>query len=161
MAHTSVIGIDPGLVHTAGVRIALFQEEQAWEVDTCVVDGVDLPALEEIAGWAKYYGDPVVIEAYRPRSHYQNDARMGKAVNDLKRLIPGSRSLENTGVKKVVKPAFMRALDVWTFSTTTHHQDLRSAARIGLFGLLKDDATNEALADFVRDHLEGNRWRRV
>lgn len=156
--HIGVIGIDPGLVHTGAVRILLLPEEQKFSTDFLVVDGVSDAELDKLAEWCSLFTDPVFIEAYRPRSHFQNDARMGKAVNDLKRLIPRAKSLDNTGVKQVVKTDFMKALDVWTFPVVTHHQDLRSAARIGLYGLMKDEASNEVLADFIRDHLEGNSW---
>ena len=40
----------------------------------------------------------------------------------------------------------------------THHQDLRSAARIALLGMLRDEQMNRLLADVVRDHLAGETW---
>lgn len=52
----------------------------------------------------------------------------------------------------------MNLLGVWKFSTVTHHQDLRSAARIALFGMLKNEETNRLLADVVADHLKGSDW---
>ena len=70
------------------------------------------------------------IEAYRPRSHLQSDARMGALVNKLRDSIPGSRTMDNTGMKTVITPELMKLMGVWLFTTKSHHQDLRSAARI-------------------------------
>jgi hypothetical protein len=62
------------------------------------------------------------------------------------------------GVKKVVKSPLMELLGVWDFRLKTHHQDLRSAARIALLGMLKDDHLNKLLTDVVADHLRGENW---
>ena len=35
----------------------------------------------------------------------------------------------------------------------------QAAARILVYGMLKDPALNRVLFDFVQDHLDGNPWR--
>jgi hypothetical protein len=59
----------------------------------------------------------------------------------------------------VVRRQLMELVGVWSFTTSTHHQDLRSAARIALLGMLKHAVTNELLADIVADHLKGTTWQ--
>lgn len=83
---------------------------------------------------------------------------MTVAVSQIKTSTQGTVLL-NEGVKKVIRPELMRLLEVWLFTTTTHHQDLRAAARIGLFGMVKDTYLNQVLADLVRDHLAGDDWK--
>lgn len=154
------IGVDPGLVHTGIVGLGF--DEGLHQVHTWseVVDGLDAEAVADVTnGWPDA---PVVIEAYRPRSHYQADARMGAGINEMKRLIKRATTLDNTGVKKIVTPELMKLLDVWSFPTTTHHQDLRSAARIALYAMLKDDNMNHLLSAFLYDEfIAGQPWFRI
>jgi hypothetical protein len=72
--------------------------------------------------------------------------------------MPKATVVLNTGVKKIVKRPLMELLGVWSFATGTHHQDLRSAARIALYGMLKHEPLNRLLSDVVRDHLRGEDW---
>lgn len=165
-----VWGVDPGLVDTGIVQISFDTDTQRWYVIHTVFKGVvdaqgkrRIPSAEiadylnaEVPSHAMIY-----IEAYRPRSHYQNDAEMGRAINDLKARIKKAKSLDNTGMKKIVKPALMQRLNVWAFSTKTHHQDLRSAAMIALYGMLKDEVGNNVLFQFLCDELAGRPWTQV
>ena len=144
----TIIGIDPGLVDTGVVIMNLEHEAQRahwnWDVDFEVFDAarrVNLPA------WIKtYQGAHVFVEAYRPRgNNYGEDPKMRELMSWLKQELPKAKVLDNTGVKQVVLPDLMKLLRVWDFPKTTHHQDLRSAARIGLLGAMKDPALNEPL----------------
>ena len=165
-----VWGVDPGLVDTGIVQISFDTDTQRWYVNHTVFKGVvdtrgtrRIPS-EDIAAYLNTEVPShavIYIEAYRPRSHYQNDAEMGRAINDLKARVRKAKSLDNTGVKKVVKPALMQRLNVWTFSTKTHHQDLRSAAMIALYGMLKDEVGNNVLVQFLCDELVGRPWTQV
>lgn len=165
-----VWGVDPGLVDTGIVQIGFDTDTQRWYVNHTVFKGVvDSHGTRRIpsAEIADYLNNKVpdhaaiYIEAYRPRSHYQNDAEMGRAINDLKARVRKAKSLDNTGMKKVVKPELMQRLNVWTFSTKTHHQDLRSAAMIALYGMLKDEVGNNVLVQFLCDELVGRPWTQV
>lgn len=158
---THVVGIDPGLVHTGVVSMVFIPPKKKIYVNHEVIVGTDAALLKGIVGNWDYTCRStavVFIEGYKPRSNFGTDLRMVKAVNDCQAALPNSKVLNNMGVKKVVKRSFMELLGVWSFSTTTHHQDLRSAARIALLGMLKDDTMNQLLADVVRDHLEGSDW---
>lgn len=155
----AVIGVDPGLVHTGLVRLELNPVKRTWSTGFHAV--LDL-RYDEIVRWCKEgRPDKVFIEAYRPRSHFQSDARMVQAVHELKQRLPGARVLDNTGVTKVVTPELLQLLGLWKFSMTTHHQDLRSAARIAILGLLKNEQWNQILAELVMDHVDGNPWSHI
>ena len=156
-----VVGIDPGLVHTGAVRFLLRPAVREVETHHAVFSGTrPEPVRDWVLDGAYRVRPRVYVEGYRPRSHLGTDEKMTVAVNEMKKLT-GGRVLLNEGVKKVIRPELMRLLDVWLFSTATHHQDLRSAARIALYGMVKDDQTNQVLADLVRDHLKGDDWKVV
>lgn len=154
---THVVGVDPGLVHTGVVAFRFSPGLRRVQVDTFLVSGPDAASVRTIA--TARLPASVFIEGYRPRSHLSSDKRMQQAVTEMHRALPQSRVLDNTGVKKVVRKGLMELLQVWNFHTVSHHQDLRSAARIALYGMLKDEQLNGVLANVVLDHLQGRTWR--
>ena len=159
MDYLTAMGVDPGLVHTGVVTLTLDRGRREFFTDHRVLDGVGPVALSELedlrAGWLPHKGASFV-EAYRPRSAYDSDARMGKAVSDI--AARGFLPINNTGVKKVVRRELLEALGLWNFTTATHHGDLRSAAYIMLYGMLKDPRMNEYLAQFATDYLIHAPW---
>lgn len=153
-----VAGVDPGLVHTGVVRLEFEPEFREITVCHTVINGPS-PSQVRHAAFANFdLADHGFIEGYRPRSNLGTDKRMVEAVQAI-RQATGFKVLLNTGVKKVVKQPLMDLLGVWKFSTPTHHDDLRSAARIALLGMLKDDGLNALVTDVVRSHLAGRTWR--
>ena len=155
-----VIGIDPGLVHTGCVSMRFDETHRIVTVQHAVVRGPDVDKVKE---WIKSLEQPgprphIFIEKYAPRQRLNTDERMVKADAAFLTGLRGCKMIRNTGSKQVVKQELMQLLGVWQFSTPTHHQDLRSAARIGLFGMMKDPPLNAWLADVVRDTLDGNPW---
>lgn len=155
MKTTTVVGIDPGLVHTGVVTFIFWPHCRSWSMKSEVVNGLDLAAIEQIV--ADVEPDHIYIEAYRPRSNFKEDTRMVEAIGALKQM-PHATAINNTGVKKVVTDDLMKLLHCWKFSTVTHHQDLRSAARIGLYGMLKSLELNELLTRLVADELDKKPW---
>lgn len=166
MSVTHVVGVDPGLVHTGCVGLVFAPAERTVFVNHEAVSGLDTKAVAEFIGqpWPQdsaAWGclpPAIFIEGYRPRSHLQQDKQMAQAVTDMKRALPGSVVLQNTGVKKVIRQPLMELVGCWRFSTPTHHQDLRSAARIALLGMCKDEEMNRLLATVVTDHQKGSTW---
>lgn len=162
MKTTHVVGIDPGLVHTGAVRLVFKHEARSLVIDHEALLGDD---ANKVAAWAdgsgihpSLYSKPhIFIEGYRQRSSFNTDKRMIEAVSEMRVATKGT-VLDNTGVKKVVKRELMDLLGVWKFSTPTHHQDLRSAARIALYGMLKDDDLNAVVTGVLVDHLNGRPW---
>ena len=70
----------------------------------------------------------------------------------------GGKLLRNMGVKKVVSKELMDLLHCWSFPTRTHHQDLRSAARIALLGMMLEPALNQVLYSYTTDTIDGRIW---
>jgi hypothetical protein len=150
--------VDPGLVHTGVVELVFDSARKDLEIIPTTVVGPDADAVRQVVNPKPWNQRAVFIEGYRPRSNFGTDQRMVVAVKEMKDALRGAIVLNNTGVKKVVKKPLMQLLEVWSFPTVTHHQDLRSAARIALLGMLKDPALNRLLSDMVRDHLKGGGW---
>jgi hypothetical protein len=155
-----VVGIDPGLVHTGVVRMLFSTSAKRLIVEHEAVVGTDAVAVKS---WIVDPGHitsrtDVFIEKYVPRMKLSSDERMVKFEQDLRRALPKAKLLPNMGVKRVVPQPLMEVLGVWKFPTSTHHQDLRSAARIALYGMMKDPELNGVLAATVRDHLNGRTW---
>lgn len=154
MSVTHVIGIDPGLVHTGLVELYFDDTNKVLDVDTKVTSGIDLPLVK---AWCAASRD-VYIEQYRPRQRLQQDVRMVQLEQDLRRTLPTAKFLTNMGIKNVVTEELMRLLGLWKFTTVTHHQDLRSAARIALLGMMKNADLNEVLSTVVREHIDQQNW---
>jgi hypothetical protein len=154
MSVARVIGVDPGLVHTGLVGLEFDTDQHELEVSHALVQGIDVP---QIQGWCMT-GWWVFVEAYRPRLKLQSDMRMVQAEQDLRRALPTAKFIPNMGILNVVSTDLLKMLEVWKFPTTSHHQDLRSAARIALLGMMKDKHLNTVLSDTVRDALDGDPW---
>lgn len=155
-----LVGVDPGLVHTGVVRMLFCPVEKEIFVHHEVIAGLNAKALQLwLHKYPSWQPKPIIyIEAYRPRSNLNSDKRMVEGVAAIKAVTKGA-VLQNTGVKAVVKKDLMKVLGVWDFTTKTNHQDLRSAARIALLGMLKYADGNQLLSDIVRDYLDGSPWR--
>ena len=154
---THVVGIDPGLVDTGVVWMTFDSADKSIYVTHEVITGPDADAVK---AWMNVTGKPpaIFVEKYVPRMKLNSDARMVAAEADLRRVFPKAKFLPNMGIKRVVTQPLMSLLGVWIFPTTTHHQDLRSAARIALFGMMKDPELNAVVSLVVRDHLNGRTW---
>lgn len=156
------------MVHTGVVRLVFLPDDHRIDVDHEAIAGPDALAISAwindgpmyLFGGEQHTLAPpqVYVEKYRPRSHFDSDARMVDVQSRIKAALPDATLVLNTGVKKVVRRELMELFGVWQFATRTHHQDLRAAARIALFGMLKDEHLNRLVANVVRDHLDGRPW---
>ena len=158
MSIVHVIGVDPGLVHTGVIGMQFAIHSQTVLVTHKVVDG---PDVGEVAKWVSDWPStkPVVfVEQYRPRQHLSADQRMTQVEHELKAALRGATFLPNMGIKRVISRDLMEVLEVWRWPTSTHHQDLRAAARIALLGMVKDAVLNELLASVVLDFLDQQPW---
>jgi hypothetical protein len=153
---TTVGGVDPGLVHTGLIHLKFQRDVRIIDVTPGFILGTSAPASNI---WFYQQGRPdhIFIEGYKPRSHLATDKQMVEAVAGFRSVLRGTVLL-NYGVKKVVRKDLMKLLEVWSFKTVTHHQDVRSAAYIALFGMLKDERLNRLLYDIVWDHHNGRSW---
>ena len=159
MTVAHVIGIDPGLVDTECVSLVFRPGLKTLIIEHEVVSGTDVDAVSD---WVHHASRPktkhIFIEAYRPRMKLDSDQRMVQAEQELRRALPDAKVLPNMGIKRVIPQQLMEVFGVWSWPTVTHHQDLRSAARIAMLGMVKEPRLNTAMADVVRDYLEGRPW---
>ena len=167
-----LIGIDPGIVHTGIVAYGICTH-QSYRIPMIyrVIDTEDADAEDRVKliteGVSKFLEDilpelaafnyateetPMLtfIEDYRSRaSSNKPDAQMREIVSALRRLLPLANVVDNTGSKKIARPALMQQLGLNTFRAT-HHQDLQAASRIMIYGALKQDQLNALLADLLQ-----------
>jgi hypothetical protein len=157
MASTSIVGIDPGLVDTGVVRFTFYPKTKRVAISSAVEPAFALDSSpQKIEAWIRgEVGSDkarVFIEKYNPRPGIKANVRMQEMENILVRTLHHTERINNMGIKTIITTQMMQLFQVWNFSVGTHHQDLRSAARIALYGAVKDDELNQLVADVVRDH---------
>jgi hypothetical protein len=154
-----ITGIDPGLVDSGVVGLTFKPNLKQLHIEHTVYPGTEFDGLSDwiYRSWrpAKQF---VFVEKYTPRMKLDSDQRMVQAEQELRRTLSDATFLPNMGIKRVIPQTLMEVFGVWSWPTVTHHQDLRSAARIALLGMVKEPALNRIMADLVRDHLEGRPW---
>ena len=145
-------GIDPGIVTTGVVTLSIDSDDRYCQVFETALTQEELPNLRL---WTPT--ERIFIEAYEPRSNFGHDTRMAELVKQIADKTGGT-VISNKGVKKVIRKKLMEHLGLWNFQTQTHHQDLRSAAYIMLYGMVKDEVGNQLLTQIVMDHLAHDDW---
>lgn len=156
------VGIDPGVVHTGCVSLRFDPKARTIDVRYRVVNGVD---EDEIQDWLDTHRGPIFIEDYNPGNYGREDKRMSEALGRLKAMFPPSddplvKYVDNAGINTLLPLPVLKVYGVHKFLTATHHNDLVSAAKIALLGLLqgKDLELRRLVSQPVLDHLEGNPW---
>ena len=152
------IGIDPGLVHTGCVYLEIDHEKRRLTVRYLVIDSGDhaAQAAEWVDQLTKAKKTPVFIESYRERGqNYGTNTGMRQLLGEFRTHLPSATVLDNMGVKKIVRRPLRQVLGLDSFPTT-HHQDLESAARILVMGMLKDEKLNLELTKVLEAHLDGD-----
>jgi hypothetical protein len=158
----SITGIDPGLVDTGIVDLhfdtnnkRLYRRRQVlnpWSDSAYTLHRTTGPLMA-----SDHDRRFTFIEGYRPRAHLSTDKRMVELVRDIQKVTRG-KVLANTGIKTVVKKPLLVELACWQFNMSTHHDDLRSAARILVLGMLKNPELNRVLSDYIADNINGHPW---
>ena len=154
MSIITLNGIDPGIVDTGAVTFFLDTDRLTLSVKAEKLPGTIPEPIEEYVKRNTRDRTFTFVEAYRDRGTiFNTHGTMRNIEAAIRRSLPGAEILDNTGVTKVVKRPLMQLLDCWDFPTVTHHQDLRSAARIALYGGLKDTEINSLLTKIVMKRL--------
>lgn len=159
MIHTFV-GIDPGLVHTGMVVMSVNEKARSITADALVIEGGRNHAEQayQVMDYRTVNLERIFIESYRERANaYAEDPKMRELLADFRRMFPEAVVLDNTGVKKVVTRHVMDVFGMYDFPAT-HHRDLESAARIMLYGMMKDDILNALAYQIVADYINGFPW---
>lgn len=157
MDNLTIAGVDPGVVHTGTVVLEI--DVRLGTVHSWSRAFDRAPATEIADHLHGFKPDSIYIEDYNPRQNFNNDVRMVQAVGSLRQAMPRATVVDNAASTTLVTRDLMELLGVWNFNTPTHHQDLRSAARIALFGMLKNkDGQREFLSDLVHMYLKGRKF---
>lgn len=157
MGTTTVAGIDPGLVHTG--LVVLEFSKNCFELSTshAVIDGLDPDQTKvelEMAVHPRSISTvDIFTEHYRPRSGFGTNERMVWANSAFPATV-GGKALRNPGVLNIVQRPLLELLGLWSWPTPTHHADLRSAARIAILGMMRDEYLNRVLYTHVTHRLE-------
>ena len=151
-------GIDPGLVHTAVVTLEVDPFVKRWGTSFRVFDGLGDDVVEEIKQHTRR-DTAVFVEEYKPRSHFSQDNEMVSGVSRLNKAIHKAQVISNTGVKKVVRRKVMDYFDLWNWPQVTHHQDLRSAGYILLYGMYKEPEFNQLIYNILADEFVRQPWQ--
>jgi hypothetical protein len=160
---THIVGIDPGLRDTGVVTLSFDPFNKTVSVRSFVIDGQTVKTKPDLirwwlAGFSQATDMRVFIEKFVPRPGMNTTPEMTELERLLSSDIKGSKLVRNTGVKQVINNELLKLFGVWKFDVVTNHDDLRSAARIALFGMAKDPSLNTLLADVVRAGLDGTPW---
>lgn len=163
MKTAHIVGIDPGLRDTGVVRMAFDPVTRIVLVNTLVVHHSDVATTTlHISEWLEQYNklsEPrIFIEQFVPRPGMTTSPMMLELERGLASQLKQAELVRNMGVKQIIPQELMQLLKVWLFSTATNHDDLRAAARIGLYGMVKDPSMNTILADVVQAQLDGDPW---
>lgn len=151
-----VFGVDPGIVHTGLVELNWDFHNQELRITARSVDGITEQSVIELRRCIQRRmrrKSNIIVEEYRPKSHFSSDTKMVEGQAMLKLHLPSAKIINNSGVKSIVSKELLQLLNLYDWSTTTHHNDLRSAARIALLAMLRDERANNRLAKFVEAAL--------
>ena len=160
---TSIIGIDPGEVHTGCVALLFNEGDRTIDVHYAVINGVE---VVEVRAWIEDMVKPaaIFIEDYNPGNFGRVSKRMSEALGRLKAEFPPAdhpyivKYVDNAGINTLIPIAVQRAFGVSRFSVSTHHNDLVSAGKIALLGMLQDKSQHNLRAlvsRVVKDELWG------
>ena len=84
--------------------------------------------------------DYAVVEKYEARdSDYSRDNSVRYTIRTIKECIPNIIEQRNAGYAQDIPEPLLKKLGMWKFDDKTHHQDIRSAARLGLFWAMRND----------------------
>ena len=88
--------------------------------------------------------DKVIFEHFEARENSKSrDNSVLETISEIQRLIPEAEPFRNGGYKSDIPDKLLKVLGLWSFGTS-HHQDVRAAARLGIFYAMRSD-----IEDFI------------
>ena len=94
--------------------------------------------------FSKIKCDKVIFEHFEARDNSKSkDNSVLETIAEIQRLIPESEPFRNGGYQTDVPNELLKVLGLWKFGKS-HHQDIRAAARLGIFYAMRSD-----IEDFV------------
>lgn len=89
--------------------------------------------------------DVAVFEHFEARDNSKSkDNTVIETIEEITKLIPNIKPFRNGGYKSDVPDSLLKVLGLWSFGTS-HHQDVRAAARLGIFYAMRND-----IEDFIK-----------
>ena len=150
-----ILAIDPGSANVAGSTNGIVLLDNAKLVNHWVVPSA---RVHDIRNWFEEVGrfldvDVVVIEKFEARDNDKSkDNSVLENVALFQVLFPESVLQRNAGYQSDIPNELLKRLGLWKFEKS-HHQDVRAAARLGLFYALRNDI-NEVIYDIGKRILE-------
>ncbi|MEY8462486.1 hypothetical protein [Streptococcus merionis] len=135
-----ILSIDPSSnrIETSTTGIVLLN-------NASLVDYWVIPyGAENFKAWFKETGrslavDVVVVEKFEVRDNdYSRDNSVVETIAAIELCYPNLVLQRNAGYQSDVPNELLKALGLWTFEKS-HHQDVRAAARLGLFWAMRND----------------------
>lgn len=139
-------------------------------IETSTTGIVLLDNAELVDSWAVGYGmlnfkkwfdeigkyldfDIVVIEKFEARDNDKSkDNSVLETIAFIQLCYPGAVLQRNAGYKSDIPDQLLKDLELWKFEKS-HHQDIRAAARLGLFWAMRNDI-EEVVQDMGRRAIE-------
>ena len=136
-----ILAIDPGSAKVAGSTNGIVLLDNAKLVNHWVVTSAK---VRDIRNWFEEVGrfldaDVVVIEKFEARDNDKSkDNSVLENVALFQVLFPESVLQRNAGYQSDIPNELLKRLGLWKFKKS-HHQDVRAAARLGLFWAMRND----------------------
>lgn len=135
-----ILAIDPASnkIETSTTGIVLL--DNARLVDSWVAEY----GMKGFAKWFHCIGetldfDVVVVEEFRTRDNDRSkDNSVLETIAYIQLCYPGAILQYNGGYKSDIPDDLLKILGLWKFEKS-HHQDIRAAARLGLFWAMRND----------------------
>ena len=136
-----ILAIDPGSAKIASSTNGIVLLDNAKLVNHWVVPSA---RVHDIRNWFEEVGrfldvDVVVIEKFEARDNDKSkDNSVLENVALFQVLFPESVLQRNAGYQSDIPNELLKRLGLWKFEKS-HHQDVRAAARLGLFWAMRND----------------------
>lgn len=150
-----ILAIDPGSAKVASSTNGIVLLDNAKLVNHWVVPSA---RVHDIRNWFEEVGrfldvDVVVIEKFEARDNDKSkDNSVLENVALFQVLFPESVLQRNAGYQSDIPNELLKRLGLWKFEKS-HHQDVRAAARLGLFYAMRNDI-EEVIKDIGKRILE-------
>lgn len=152
---TAIIGVDPGLRTTGLVKLVPpHQISDTLEITSLAIDhpkeASNIYRVTKIVEgiYTLLRTDPdavIVVEDFRLRPGVKTSSSMIEIITLIRSMCRAEGYnlylLNNMGSKKVIPEATLRLLELSSWKTPTHHDDLKAAARIALFNIVKQKSS--------------------
>lgn len=136
-----ILAIDPGSTKAVDSTNGIVLLNNAKLVNHWVVPSAK---INDIRKWFEEVGrflqtDVVVIEKFEARDNDKSkDNSVLETIDLFQILFPKSVLQNNAGYKSDIPDDLLKILGLWKFDKS-HHQDVRAAARLGLFWAMRND----------------------